>query len=347
MLLFMTIYLSVYSLLNLYVFRWLKPAFDWKLRGSLVFLGFVVVMTAMTLVTRWLDRKDYFLLAQVSAILGYAWMLVVMWVFTFGMLAEFWNLFISILSMRFQSLTFLRLAPRVFIGIMAIFSCVMTAWGLFEARTVGLKTINITTGDIFDSENEERMGDYAVKFALLTSPSNRFAVLGNHEFYTGLDSSLYLFRISDFKLLRAERVTLNHNGTDIIIAGVDDEHGGRMGAECKSDDNAALPPASPGYHVSSTACAASISTPGVTALPELSATTIGLCRAARAVNSFLCGSGNSSVSRSPPRKPGTLIRNASPSRSGDSPTVAKITSAWPASVIASLSCASGGASHIK
>jgi uncharacterized protein len=288
MLIFMTIFFSVYALLNLYVFRWLRPAFGWGLLGSLVFAGFVVVMIGMTIIVHWSERHDWFVTSQIASAFGYMWMMLVMWFFTFGMSAEVWNLLIALLSMKFQALKCLRLSPAVFVGAMAILSCLLTAWGTFEAKTICLETITIQTpkfpkgtppmkvlqmsdlhlgplvgkehvekvlglirdsnpdvlvctGDLADSQNEERMGDHAVKFALLTAATNRFAILGNHEFYTGVDSSLYLLKIAGFKVLREEHVTVKHDGTEIVIAGVDDSHAGGMGEECKSDEDAALP----------------------------------------------------------------------------------------------------------
>ena len=71
MLVFLTIYISVYALLNLYVFRWLKPAFDWHLRGSLVFAAFAMIMVGLTLMIRWCDRKDYSRRAWVASVLAY------------------------------------------------------------------------------------------------------------------------------------------------------------------------------------------------------------------------------------------------------------------------------------
>lgn len=288
MLIFMTIFFSVYALLNLYVFRWLRPAFHWGLMGSLVFAGFVLVMTGFTLIIHWSERHDWFLTSQVASAFGYMWMMIVVWIFTFGMPAEVWNLFVALLSMKFQALKSLRLTPGVFVGTMAILSCLLTAWGVFEARTLCLETITIQTpkfpigtppmkvlqmsdlhlsplvgkervekvldmirkaspdvlvctGDMIDSQNEERMGDHAVKFSLLTAATNRFAILGNHEFYSGVDSSLYLLKLSGFKVLREEHVTIKHDGTEIVIAGVDDSHAGGMGEECKSDEYIALP----------------------------------------------------------------------------------------------------------
>jgi len=288
MLVFLTVYISVYALLNLYVFRWLKPAFDWHLRGSLLFAAFVIIMMGLTLIIRWCDRKDYFLLAQVASVFAYTWMVIVMWIFTFGILAEFWNLFVAILSLHFHSLASFRLVPRVFVGTMAVVSCFLIAWGTVERRNINLKTITISTskfpkgtpplkvlqisdlhlsplvgkhhvdrvlqlirqanpdllvstGDIVDSRNEERMSDHAISFALLTSPTNRFAILGNHEFYSGVDSSLYFYQLAGFKVLRAENVTIKHDGVQVVIAGVDDSNGERMGGECKDDENVALP----------------------------------------------------------------------------------------------------------
>lgn len=55
--------------------------------------------------------------------------------------------------------------------------------------------------------------------ALAVPPGRKLGVLGNHEYYNGLDQALYTYRACGFRLLRNEITTLD-NG--IQIAGMDD-----------------------------------------------------------------------------------------------------------------------------
>lgn len=79
--------------------------------------------------------------------------------------------------------------------------------------------ILVSTGDLVDVQldNIEGLEDY---FQEVHAPHGKFAVSGNHEFYTGIDRALEFTKRAGFKVLRQEAV--NIPGI-ITIAGVDDE----------------------------------------------------------------------------------------------------------------------------
>jgi predicted MPP superfamily phosphohydrolase len=60
----------------------------------------------------------------------------------------------------------------------------------------------------------------------IPAPRGKFAVLGNHEYYAGIDRAIAFTRKSGFTLLRDESVTIEDA---VRIAGVDDPAGARFG----------------------------------------------------------------------------------------------------------------------
>ncbi len=77
-------------------------------------------------------------------------------------------------------------------------------------------------------------------------PLGKFAVLGNHETYSGLDRSLKFHKAAGFRVLREERQLV---GGRLWIAGVDDPAGKRGGRPVKLNEDVALPPAGSGQFV--------------------------------------------------------------------------------------------------
>ncbi len=108
------------------------------------------------------------------------------------------------------------------------------------AKIIGLVNkaapdILVCTGDLSDVPYE--IGKtLAEMLATVQAPMGKFACLGNHEFYTGLQNSLTFHQTAGLKLLRGESVVAG----PVRIAGVDDP-AGRQGSEpCCLDEPAAL-----------------------------------------------------------------------------------------------------------
>lgn len=86
----------------------------------------------------------------------------------------------------------------------------------------GLKPdLLVSAGDLVDS------GPFAPKeaadgFAALSPPLGKFAVLGNHDFYSGVEASLAFHERAGFRVLRGERL---EPAPGLILAGVDDPAG--------------------------------------------------------------------------------------------------------------------------
>lgn len=85
--------------------------------------------------------------------------------------------------------------------------------------------IFVSTGDLVDGELDGIAG-LAEILRGIPAPRGKFAVLGNHEYYAGIDRSIGFTRKAGFTLLRDESVTIDDA---FRIAGVDDPAGARFG----------------------------------------------------------------------------------------------------------------------
>ncbi len=114
--------------------------------------------------------------------------------------------------------------------------------GRFEQMLALIKEadvdILVSTGDLVDS-SFHNIRHFAAPLAEIHPRLGKYAVLGNHEFYAGLENSLNFHRQAGFTVLAGESVSLD-NG--LRIAGVDDPAGGRD-QNPRTDERLALPAA--------------------------------------------------------------------------------------------------------
>jgi len=85
--------------------------------------------------------------------------------------------------------------------------------------------IFVSTGDLVDGQLDG-VAELAEILRGIPAPRGKFAVLGNHEYYAGIDRAIAFTRKSGFTLLRDESVTIDGA---VRIAGVDDPAGARFG----------------------------------------------------------------------------------------------------------------------
>jgi predicted MPP superfamily phosphohydrolase len=85
--------------------------------------------------------------------------------------------------------------------------------------------IFVSTGDLVDGELDG-VAELAEILRGIPAPRGKFAVLGNHEYYAGIDRAIAFTRKSGFTVLRDESVTIDDA---VRIAGVDDPAGARFG----------------------------------------------------------------------------------------------------------------------
>lgn len=95
--------------------------------------------------------------------------------------------------------------------------------------------IIVSTGDLLDQEVDS-INHLAEEFRYLTPPFGKYAVLGNHEFYAGVEKSSEFIKKAGFRLLRDEQITIPEIMNILGIDDPTDKHFGRK----KEVDVAAL-----------------------------------------------------------------------------------------------------------
>ncbi len=101
--------------------------------------------------------------------------------------------------------------------------------------------ILVATGDMLDGM-APHLDDISGMFEELQPPMGKFAVMGNHEYYVGISKSVKFHERAGFRVLRGESILAGEN---ILIAGVDDPAGSRVGRASWTDESAALPDSLP------------------------------------------------------------------------------------------------------
>ena len=96
--------------------------------------------------------------------------------------------------------------------------------------------IFVSTGDLVDGQLDG-VAELAEILRGIPAPRGKFAALGNHEYYAGIDRSIAFTRKSGFTVLRDESVTIDDA---VRIAGVDDPAGARFGRTGGTEEAALL-----------------------------------------------------------------------------------------------------------
>ncbi|MEP3246522.1 MAG: metallophosphoesterase [Sneathiella sp.] len=95
------------------------------------------------------------------------------------------------------------------------------------------------TGDVVDGDVEQLSNDTA-PLGTLEARYGVYLVTGNHEYYSGAEEWISEFRRIGLTVLMNENEIIRHNGSDIVIAGVNDYSAGKIIPAHKSDPVAAL-----------------------------------------------------------------------------------------------------------
>ena len=94
----------------------------------------------------------------------------------------------------------------------------------------------VSTGDLVDGQLDG-VAELAEILRGIPAPRGKFAALGNHEYYAGIDRAIDFTRSSGFMVLRDESVTIDDA---VRIVGVDDPAGARFGRSGGSFEPALL-----------------------------------------------------------------------------------------------------------
>lgn len=95
----------------------------------------------------------------------------------------------------------------------------------------------VSTGDLVDGEFH-RIGKLAEAFSDINPPLGKFAVLGNHEAYAGVDDSLRFHEVAGFRVLRSGAA---RPVDGLVFVGVDDPAVGRRGGRSRTGEHYPLP----------------------------------------------------------------------------------------------------------
>ncbi len=95
------------------------------------------------------------------------------------------------------------------------------------------------TGDIADGYAAQLAGETA-PLAGLCARHGAYLVTGNHEYYHGADEWIAAFRHLGLHPLMNDHVVLEHNGADIVLAGINDYSANQSTHHHDSDPTAAL-----------------------------------------------------------------------------------------------------------
>ncbi|HZR80166.1 MAG TPA: metallophosphoesterase [Candidatus Binatia bacterium] len=95
------------------------------------------------------------------------------------------------------------------------------------------------TGDLVDGAPED-LADHVAPFAHLRARHGVFFVTGNHDYYSGADRWIEHVARFGWRVLRNERVTIEHRGDRFDLAGVDDHRAYLFGGDHGEDVPRAL-----------------------------------------------------------------------------------------------------------
>ena len=272
---FLTVFLSLYSGLHLYGFLSVKRALVPGPKVNAAVILFMVLMIFAPIIVRFLERNDLVTLARFFAYIGYIWMGLLFLFFSFAVALDAYRFIIEAIQRSFNAdFSRFSLSKAQCFFIPLFLSVGITIFGFFEALNIRterviirtdtitqkigrLKIVQISdvhlglivgkhrlqriverikaekpdilvsTGDLVDGQMNNLSG-LAEMIRKIPTKYGKYAVLGNHEFYAGLQEALKVTTDAGFRVLRGEG--LNIPGV-INIAGVDDPAGKRYGLE--------------------------------------------------------------------------------------------------------------------
>jgi uncharacterized protein len=281
---FLTVFLSLYSSLHLYGFLSVKRALVPGPKVSAAVILFMVLMIFTPIIIRILERNDLVTPARFFAYIGYIWMGLLFLFFSFAVALDAYCLIFEAIQRVFNddfSRFCLSKAQCFFIPL--FLSVGITIFGFFEALNIKserviIKTDKITqeigrlkivqisdvhlglivgkhrlkriieqieaekpdvlvsTGDLVDGQMNN-LSELTGMIREIPTKYGKYAVLGNHEFYAGLQDALKVTTDAGFRVLRGEG--LNIPGV-INIAGVDDPAGKRYGLKPNASEKVLL-----------------------------------------------------------------------------------------------------------
>ena len=282
MLIFLTVAFLIYGAMHIYALGkvWLVFPHTWGLGLTLVLV--VIVMTLSPLLIWHMAKQNWHGAAVVTSWVAYTWMGFLFLFCCTAMVFDFGHTMATLMgfkwlneSMAFRAVGLLALAlvgygfvearripveeirittPKLASGRVTIAQIsdlhlgIMLGDEFLERVMARLRELQpdivVATGDIVDGQGDD-INAMARRFSTFHPPKGAFAVIGNHEYYAGIENSLHFLRNSGFTVLRGESSAAG----GIILVGVDDPSAGAFGQEARMDTRKALASAPKGGFV--------------------------------------------------------------------------------------------------
>lgn len=274
MLAFLSVAFLIYGAMHIYALSkvWLVFPHSWGLGLALALGG--LVMTLSPLIIWFMEKQSWHGAAVVASWVAYIWMGLLFLFCSIALVFDFSYVLSSLLgfkwplneTMAFRSVALLALAmlgyglvearqiqleeikittPKLASGRVTIAQISDLHLGMMlgnefvERIMTRLREIQpdivVATGDIVDGQGDD-LDALTKQFHSLQSTKGAYAVIGNHEFYAGLENSLRFLRSAGFTVLRGESAV----AAGIVFVGIDDSTAGTLGHEARVDTRKAL-----------------------------------------------------------------------------------------------------------
>ncbi len=250
MVLFLFAFFTLYSLLHLYLYRKLVAGLRLGSWGKTALILLLTLMVLSPVLWRTLDREGFHTLSYWVAFLSLFWMGFVIYFFIASLVLDLMGRVRPVEPKRSLKLTlFASLALSIYSHIetywLQIYRFSISTPKLPEGKNLKILHISdlhlgpvmgedrirmvldvyreenpdmvVATGDMVDG-NMRGKEDLAALLSSMKPPLGKFAVLGNHEFYRGVDQAVRFLERAGFRVLRCEWLKV---GNHLIVAGVD------------------------------------------------------------------------------------------------------------------------------
>jgi predicted MPP superfamily phosphohydrolase len=146
---FLLVFLSLYSGLHLYGFLKVKRALTLGPAATIVLIIFMAIMVFAPILVRVLERMGFETMARLLAYIGYSWMGLLFVFFSTALFLDFYRLFLYVARLILPTdLSFLTLSPRHSFFISFLISIIITVYGSFEALNIRQEYITLRTPKI-------------------------------------------------------------------------------------------------------------------------------------------------------------------------------------------------------
>ncbi len=264
MLIFLTVSFFIYSAIHTFCYFRLRVLLPDLPLVRLMIIFFMACMIISPVVARFLEHNEYDGIARITAMVGFTWMGLILFLFwgTLALtIADLLFRFVNpVLPFRLPPLTG-RLPSAILLGLVISFTLYST-WESWQVKIERIKIttpklpgnvnrlrivqisdihlgllarqgrlnsilqkvtranpdILVSTGDLLDG-NVRHLPELAELLHRVPTPFGKYAVTGNHEFYSGINNAIAFHHEAGFKLLSGE---INTIPGLINIVGVDD-----------------------------------------------------------------------------------------------------------------------------